>query len=74
MTNLTLELPPRLAQALAAQNIDEDQAQRIALAALELSAKDGLSPIPPTRAGEAAVFARNLIDGNMPLFEELARR
>ena len=44
MTRLTLDLPPRLAQALAARQIDEKQAQRIALAALELSVEKGIGP------------------------------
>ena len=74
MTSLTLDLPPRLAQALAARQIDEKQAQRIALAALELSVEKGIGPIPLSPAGEAVDFARKLIDENRPLFEELARR
>ncbi len=74
MTNLTIELPPRLAHALAARHIDEEQAQQIALAALELTARDGKIPFSPSTSGEAADFARSLIDANRPLFEELARR
>ena len=52
MTSLTLDLPPRLAQALAARQIDEKQAPHIALAALELSVEEGIGPIPLSPAGE----------------------
>jgi hypothetical protein len=74
MTTLTLELPPQLAQALAARRIGEQEAQRIALAALELSVQRGISPVPTSPGEGAAGFARNLIDANRSLFEELARR
>jgi hypothetical protein len=59
---------------LAARHIDREQAQRIALAALELTVDGGLEQVASDPAGEAAVFARSLIERNRPLFEELARR
>jgi hypothetical protein len=74
MTTLTLELPPRLAQALAARHIGKEEAERIALAALESSAEEVIDPIGVSPAGGAAAFARSLIDANRPLFDELARR
>lgn len=73
MTKLTLQLPPRLVQALEAVQIGETQAREIALAALELCAQRATG-LPPSAASEATQFARRMIEENRTLFDELARR
>ena len=74
MTRITLDLPPGLARALEARQINEEQARQIALAALEITTQQGLSPPPDSPSTDAAAFARRLIDQNRALFEELACR
>ena len=73
MTQIILDLPPALAQELEAKRIDESRAKEIALAALRVSVEQGTQPIPASAPTDAASFARQLIEQNRPLFEELAR-
>ena len=74
MTRITLDVPAGLARALEAKRISESQARQIALAALELCARQGTGLPPAAAASEARQFARRVIEENRALFEELARR
>ena len=73
MTQIVLDVSPSLARELAARHIDESRASEIALAALRVCIEHGTHGIPSSDPEDAATFARELIDQNRPLFEELAQ-
>ena len=73
MTPIVLDVSPNLARELAARHIDESRAREIALTALRVCIEQGTHGIPSSDPEEAATFARELIEQNRPLFEELAQ-
>ena len=73
MTQIVLDVSPNLARELAARHIDESRASEIALAALRVCIEQGTHGIPSSDPEDAATFARELIEQNRPLFEELAQ-
>ena len=74
MTPIVLDVSPSLARELAARHIDENRVSAIALAALRVCVEQGTHGIPNSDPADAATFARELIEQNRPLFEELAQR
>lgn len=73
MTQIVLNVSPSLAREFAARHIDESRASEIALAALRVCIEQGTHGIPSSDPEDAATFARELIERNRPLFEELAQ-
>lgn len=73
MSQIVLDVSPSLARELAAKHIDERLASEIALAALKVCVEQGTHGIPSSGPNDAATFARELIEQNRPLFEELAQ-
>ena len=73
MTQIVLDVSPTLARELAAKHIDETRAREIAFAALRVCTEQGTLRIPNSDPDEAAAFAREMIEQNRPLFEELAQ-
>ena len=73
MSQIVLDVSPGLARELEARNIDERRAREIALAALQVCVEQGTHGLPRSNPEDAATFARELIEQNRPLFEELAQ-
>ncbi len=80
MTTLTLDLPDALARKLREQQMSEQEAEALLLAALEVLLEQLGNAAPrhgpaQGRFGESAIpFARKLIAQNRSLFELLAKR